>query len=269
MIEAKELKVCAGKTILLERINFSAACGSITAIMGANGSGKSTLLKALSGTIPLQHGEVLYDGKNIFDLTLWEQSAIRAVLTQNNSTEIPFKVSEVVMMGRYARFGRKPGSWDLDCVDMAMKTTGVAHLANRPFAWLSGGEKQRVHLARVLAQVWEAEKGYLLLDEPITGLDIYYQHQMMDVFAAMAAKNFGVVCVLHDLNLALQYASDVLLLKEGTQLTYSPAAQALSPELVAHAYGVDSRLIYLPSEHRKIVYFSGVTNTFGHKAHTV
>ncbi len=269
MIEVKQLCVKAGKKVLLESINFTLSCGNITAILGANGSGKTTLLRAMAGSLKSESGDILYSGRPLAGFTALELAKIRAVMSQSNSIEIPFKVHEVVMMGRYARFTYKPSEFDRDCVDMAMKTTGVYGFADRNFSSLSGGEKQRVHLARVLAQIWDTEKGYLLLDEPITALDIYHQHQMMELFSVIAAKNFAVLCVLHDLNIAMQYASHALLLHKGTQITFSTVNQALVPSIVSHAFQVHCEQIYLKDQDRHLMYFIGTSDPLGRKAEKV
>jgi iron complex transport system ATP-binding protein len=269
MIEVKDLEVRIGKKTVLNGINFAVPTGSITAILGANGSGKTTLLKTMAGSQAFVKGSISYGKKQIGEFSTSELSVIRAVMSQSNSVEIPFKVREVVMMGRYARFNYKPTPLDEDCVDMAMNTTEVYQFKDRNFSSLSGGEKQRVHLARVLAQIWETKNGYLLLDEPITALDIYHQHQIMELFSVIAAKNFSVVCVLHDLNIAMQYASHALLLNKGSQVTFSTINQALTPSVIAHTFQVKSNQVYLRDQDRFLIYMSGTSDSPGHKAKTV
>ena len=129
------------------------------------------------------------------------------------------------MMGRYPHFEGHPRPEDVAVVDYALERTGITHLSGRAVPTLSGGEQQRVHLAKILAQLMTIEEinqpetpiretRYLLLDEPTTGLDLYYQHSLLDVASELAHRGYGVVAILHDLNLVMQYADKVLLLKE-------------------------------------------------------
>ena len=247
MIQLNALSYHIGPKSLLQNVFLSARPGEVLAIIGANGAGKSTLLKLLSGDLKPSAGEVIFEGKN---LAQWPAAALarrRAVLTQQHTLALAFEVRELVLLGRYPHFGGQPTAHDHAVVAAALDLVGLRHLAGREYPTLSGGEQQRAQLARVLAQVWEAEKGFLLLDEPLTGLDLRHQHQTLAVARQLARRGFGVIAVLHDLNLAAQYADQVLLLHQGRAVASGPPAEVLTPDYIHLGFGVEVELLTHPS----------------------
>lgn len=158
MIHVNNISYSIVDTLILKDVSFSVAPGEMLVILGGNGAGKSTLLKAMCGDIHPQQGSIVMQGKNIAEWKHSELAAFRAVLQQQTLLSMPFTVSEVVMMGRYPHFIGKEQEIDHAIVKEALKRTGVEHLADRNYLYLSGGEQQRVHLARVFAQVWKSEK---------------------------------------------------------------------------------------------------------------
>jgi iron complex transport system ATP-binding protein len=152
---------------------------------------------------------------------LKELARKRAVLAQQNTITLSFTTREIVLMGRYPFYDTEPQQRDLAIVDLCLKKVGIAGLKDRLYPTLSGGEQQRVQLARTLAQIWETENGLLLLDEPTTGMDLLHQFETFQLAKEMTSRGFGVVAVVHDLNQALQYADQVLMLKKGR---FSPRA---------------------------------------------
>jgi iron complex transport system ATP-binding protein len=246
-MQATNLTYRLGPKSLLQNVSLSARPGEVLAIIGANGAGKSTLLKVLSGDLKPSAGEVLLEGK---PLAQWPAAALarrRAVLTQQHTLALAFEVRELVLLGRYPHFGGQPTAHDHAIVSAALDLVGLGHLAGREYPTLSGGEQQRAQLARVLAQVWEAENGFLLLDEPLTGLDLHHQHQTLAVARQLARRGFGVIVVLHDLNLAAQYADQVLLLHQGRAVASGPPAQVLTPDYIHLGFGVEVELLTHPS----------------------
>jgi len=244
---ATNLSYRIGPKSLLQNVSFSARPGEVLAIIGANGAGKSTLLKLLSGDLKPSAGEVIFEGKS---LAKWPAAALarrRAVLTQQHTLALAFEVRELVLLGRYPHFGGQPTAHDHAVVAAALDLVGLRHLAGREYPTLSGGEQQRAQLARVLAQVWEAEKGFLLLDEPLTGLDLRHQHQTLAVARQLARRGFGIIAVLHDLNLAAQYADQVLLLHQGRAVASGPPAEVLTPDYIHLGFGVEVELLTHPS----------------------
>jgi iron complex transport system ATP-binding protein len=247
VIQLNALSYHIGPKSLLQNVSLSARPGEVLAIIGANGAGKSTLLKLLSGDLKPSAGEVVFEGKN---LAQWPAAALahrRAVLTQQHTLALAFEVRELVLLGRYPHFGGQPTAHDHAVVAAALDLVGLRHLAGREYPTLSGGEQQRAQLARVLAQVWEAEKGFLLLDEPLTGLDLRHQHQTLAVARQLAHRGFGVIAVLHDLNLAAQYADQVLLLHQGLAVASGTPAEVLTPDYIHLGFGVEVELLTHPS----------------------
>jgi len=222
---------------LLKDISFSLRAGEMVAILGANGAGKSTLMRLLSGEKAPDSGRVVLDGKQLGNYSRKELSEKRAMLLQQNSISLDFTVQEVVMMGRYGHGNGKSASDHL-AVEETMDICGLAHLAERSMLTLSGGEQQRVHLARVLAQLWNSTRAVLLLDEPIASMDMQYQHQTLAIALALTKKGFTVVTVLHDVNLAAQYADRIIMLKGGKKWWDGTPAYVLNPQHLFTAFSI-------------------------------
>ncbi len=218
-LECRALAVSVPGGPHLGTVDAALQPGRLTAILGPNGAGKSTLLALLSGQRKAQSGQVWLGGRALASYSAAELARVRAVMPQENTVAFDFSVQEVVEWGRFAH--RSAPSANEDAIALlALEATGVAHLAERNINTLSGGERARVHLARALAQLWEPRPDgaarWLLLDEPTAALDLSHQHQAMELLRRWAEKQgVGIVVVLHDLNLALRYAHDVLLLEGG------------------------------------------------------
>jgi iron complex transport system ATP-binding protein len=235
----------AGKTIL-HPMSFDLEPGAVTVLLGANGAGKSTLLRLLAGEIEPREGRVLFAQKPLKEYSPTELARKRAVLTQHYAVALPFTAEEIVMMGRYAYRGLSTAAGDREIVAGCMREMEAEAFSGRLFSTLSGGEQQRVQMARVLAQLHapgEARDKLLLLDEPTSSLD-YLQQQMTLLKArTLARRGYMVLIVLHDLNLAAQYADRILLLKEGYLIAEGRAADVLEPHLVGIAYDLDVEII--------------------------
>lgn len=211
-----DVEVCADGRTVLARVQATLQPRRLTAILGPNGAGKSTLLSLLTGQRRPRAGRVLLDKLPLHQCAAAELALRRAVMLQDSAVAFDFLAREVVELGRYPH-RRHPSQDERLIVRQAMEATSVAHLAERNVNTLSGGERARVQLARALAQVWEEGPGggarWLLLDEPTAALDLSHQHQMMRLMRQWVGRQaVGVVAVLHDVNLALRYADDVLLL---------------------------------------------------------
>ena len=246
MLTTTNLSYRVGSKSLLQGVSLTARPGEVLAVVGANGAGKSTLLKLLSGDFAPSDGEVLLEGKSLSE---WPPAALarhRAVLMQQHTLALAFQVQELVLLGRYPHFGGQPTAHDHAVVAAALDLVGLRHLAGREYPTLSGGEQQRAQLARVLAQVWEAENGWLLLDEPLTGLDLRHQHQTLAIARQLVGRGFGVIAVLHDLNLAAQYADQVLLLHHGRAVASGTPAEVLTPDYVRLGFGIEVELLTHP-----------------------
>ncbi|WP_184858550.1 heme ABC transporter ATP-binding protein [Acidovorax soli] len=226
---------------LLATVHAQLQPGRFTAILGPNGAGKSTLLSMLSGQRTPRSGSVGLSGRPLARIGAPELARLRAVLPQETAVAFDFTVQEVVEMGRFPH-RQSPSRQEARIAHDAMEATGVAHLATRGVNTLSGGERARAHLARALAQIWEplpdGATRWLLLDEPTAALDLAHQHQAMALVRRWAVEQgIGVVAVLHDLNLALRYAHDVVLMGAG-RCDVGPAPEILNPAAIARVWGV-------------------------------
>lgn len=221
----------AGRAIL-ERASFICQPGRVHVLCGPNGAGKTTALSLLSGALTPDEGEVLLDG---FALQVFSARALarrRAVVRQATEMSFPFKVHEVVAMGRtpHRRHTTRRGNQAI--IEAALQEVEIDHLADRNVLTLSGGERQRVHIARALAQIWEpADEGtrWLLLDEPTAALDLKHQMALMAMLRRLVDDGLGVVAVLHDLHLAQRYADRVVVFKDGRVVDEGGAGEQLTP----------------------------------------
>ena len=223
MIEASKISYQVSGKNLVKPLNVTFHAGEMAVIMGANGAGKSTLLKLLTGALKPSSGNIFYKKKDLSTYTSEELAKERAVLSQSYQLNVPITVSDIIMMGRYPYFNASPTLHDQAIFDSAVHTLGITHLLDRDYNTLSGGEAQKVQMARVLAQVWQ-NKGdkpkVLYLDEPVSSLDMKYQHEILGITKRFAEAGNAVITVLHDVNLALQYADRIYFIKNG-ELQYS------------------------------------------------
>ncbi|WP_288071147.1 ATP-binding cassette domain-containing protein [Hydrotalea sp.] len=223
MIEVKNLSYAIHNKQLLQDVNLTIQKNSFTVIMGANGAGKTTLLQLMAGSLMPSSGTIAIDGSNIASLSPEMLAKKRAVLSQRYHLPFTLTVREVVMMGRYPFFRNQPHAVDVAMVNHAMQQMHVTHLADTLYQNLSGGEAQKVQMCRVLAQIADAsesQKKILFLDEPVSQLDVKYQYQLMQIAQSLTRQHVTVVAVLHDMNLALQFADTLHFMKSG-QLLYS------------------------------------------------
>ncbi len=243
MINVKNISYQIGKKHLLQNISFSVKSGQMLAIIGANGAGKSTLLKILCQDLSPTTGQVFINNKASNDYSQSELAKLRAVLAQHNTLSMQFTVKELVTMGRYPHFKHRPQPNDVAIINQAMQETGVLEFACRNYNTLSGGEQQRVQLARVLAQIYDSPNAFLLLDEPTNGLDLLYQQQILNTARKMANKGFGVVCILHDINLASAYADKILILKNGRNIAFGSPSEVVNCENIHQAFNINVQLM--------------------------
>lgn len=221
MIEASNISYKVTGKYLVSPLSATFNAGEMAVIMGANGAGKSTLLKLLTAALKPSSGNILYKGVELSAYTPEELAKERAVLSQSYHLNFPITVADIIMMGRYPYFGALHTHHDMAVFDSAVQTLGVRHLLDRDYNTLSGGEAQKVQMARVLAQVWQVKDDKpktLYLDEPVSSLDMKYQHEILGTVRRFADAGNAVVMVLHDVNLALQYADRIYFMKGGELL---------------------------------------------------
>ncbi|WP_175635832.1 heme ABC transporter ATP-binding protein [Pedobacter ghigonis] len=241
MLRVESISYSLKNRPLLKQISFSIRPGEMVALLGANGAGKSTLMKLLSGENKPDSGRIMLYGE---DLQTFDRKVLarkRAYLQQHNPMSMAFNVKEIVMMGRYGLKGISTLAADETALAECMEICGLTDLAERSMLSLSGGEQQRVHLARVLCQLWDDKNAVLLLDEPINNMDLQFQHQTLAIAAALAKKGYMVIVVLHDVNLAAQYASRVMILKDGRKWWDGTPVQVLTEQHMFTAFGIHAQ----------------------------
>lgn len=232
------------KPVLID-VSADFAAGQVTTLLGPNGSGKTTLIKLLSGLLPRKAGEIYLYGKPLEQYKQKEVGQLLASVPQSTAVEFSYTVEEVVMMGRYPHLGRFQFESHEDqlIVDEAMMATNVYHFKDHLITALSGGEVQRVIIARALAQ----QPKILLLDEPISHLDLQHQIELLTLLKNLAKhKMLTVIVVLHDLNFAMAYSDKVLLLKNGHLMADGTVSEVITPENIETVYGVKTCLIKNP-----------------------
>ncbi|MFI0978530.1 heme ABC transporter ATP-binding protein [Streptomyces sp. NPDC021093] len=231
-VEVSALHVRLGQREVLSGIDLEARAGEVLALVGPNGAGKSTLLAAVAADLPAAAGTVRIDGRPVGDWSAPELALRRSVLPQSAALSFPFPVEDVVRMGRAPWAGTPREDEDDAAVAEAMAATEVAGFGPRPFSALSGGERARVALARVLAQ----RAPVLLLDEPTAALDLRHQELVLRICRERAAAGDAVVVVLHDLGLAAAYADRAAVLHDGRIAVCGPPAEVFGEDLLSRVY---------------------------------
>jgi len=251
MISLDEITVQIGDATLVQNVSADIRPGWLTAVVGPNGAGKTTLLRVASGEMTPSSGTVCFDDRPLASLPAREQARRRAVLPQHSRLRSSFCALEVVLMGRTPHVEGAESARDWAIAEAALDVVGMGDFAERSFPTLSGGEAQRVHLARALAQIWDSpDEGnrYLLLDEPTASLDLAHQHNVLRTARSLTDAGTGVLAVLHDLNLAAQYADRVLLLQEGKGVASGAPADVFTPERIHRVFGLPVCVLAHPTQ---------------------
>lgn len=263
MLKAENITYRIDNQTLLNNVSVEFKPGEFTVIMGQNGAGKSTLLRILAGSTKATEGEVLLFEKRIETYKKIELARIRAVLSQNYEISFPVSISDIVMMGRYPYFKSDPTGKDYEITDKALTMMGIYDLKNRNYDTLSGGEAQKVQMARVLSQIWDHNKDntkILFLDEPVSQLDIQYQYFLLQVAKNFTKENIMVIAILHDLNLALNYADKIIFLKKGSLLKTINSIQDINKETVNKVFDIEMENIQNPFSNKPHFVVKNETN---------
>lgn len=245
ILKAQHVSLRAGTRLLLDDVSMSLQTGEVVALIGPNGAGKSTLLRVLTGYQPTDSGNVSLAER---PLAAWSNEALsrrRAVMRQRSGMVFSWNVEEVIAMGR----APWPAAQTYTVVNEVMALTGCDTLAGRDFCQLSGGEQQRVQLARALAQLWHNGQphGWLFLDEPTSALDLYHQQHILRLLRRLALMGTLSVCVVvHDLNLAALWADRIALLHSGRLVAEGTAQQVLNEATLTRWYQADIRVFSHP-----------------------
>ncbi len=256
MLTADKLSLRVADRLLLDDVSLSLEPGSVLAVLGENGAGKTSLLRMLAGELQPDGGAVELLGKPLSQWSAETRAQKLAVLPQQSTLNFPFSVEEVVALGRYPH--ATGAERDRQIVSESLAAVDITHLQQRCYTRLSGGEKQRVHLARVLAQVWQEDGDaarFLLLDEPTAALDLAHQHSVLKVARSVARQGVGVLVILHDLNLAAHYADQLLLLKQGRLLASGAPRHVLNEENIRRCFGVTVTVMDHPSSDRPLLVY--------------
>lgn len=259
MLRIQNLSAAYGSRQVLQDVSLDVAAGEVLAVIGPNGAGKSTLVRAVSGVLPMQSGQVMVGERPLHTLSIAERARCLAVVPQARQLPGAFTVCETILLGRTPYLGwlGKSSRQDQERVEWALERTHLAGLAARKVGELSGGEQQRVLLARALVQAAPV----LMLDEPTTHLDLRHQSGLLNLLRELAAeKNLAVLIVLHDLNLASLYADRVALLVDGRiQASGAPTEVLTSGNLTA-VFDIPIEVIAHPAYGTPLVLPDGVAN---------
>lgn len=240
-LEAQGASVERGGRTILDSAEIRISSGELKAVVGPNGGGKSTLLRALAGIWGTSNGAVVLDGKNLSSLSRNYIARRIAFVPQEQRTEFAFTAAEVVEMGRHPHRGRFAlrNTHDREAVELAMERCDIAYLRNRRVNTLSGGEYQRVLIARSLA----VEPDIILLDEPTASLDVEHALEVMELCRSLASGGKAVVLATHDLNAAARFATSIVLVDQGRVLDCDDQDQVLSTEHLQKTFGVRAELL--------------------------
>lgn len=248
---AEDITCTAGGKRLLGGVSLDVRPGRLTVAIGPNGAGKTTLLRALAGEIAPTGGIVRLDGRPLSAWRRRDRARRVAVLPQETALAFPLSGLEIALLGRAPHPDSGETAADLEIAHAALVAADAVNFAARSYPTLSGGEKARVQLARVLAQIWDCpvdSPGFLLLDEPTAALDCAQQHRLLSLARNFAReRNAGVFAILHDLNLAAQYADDLLALRGGVVVARGTPAEVLKASHVREIFDLSALILPHPS----------------------
>lgn len=249
-ISGNNIKVSFGSVNILKDVSIKAKSNKFVGIIGPNGSGKSTFLKCIYRVLKPDQGVVYIDGSEIKNLTVRESAKKVAVVSQHNFYNFDFRIEEVVMMGRspHKKNMERDNAEDYRIVNECLEKVGMKSFKGRSFSTLSGGEQQRVILARALAQKTEC----IILDEPTNHLDIKYQLQLLDIVKEL---DLTIISAIHDLNIAAMYCDYLYAMKDGEVVIEGNPKEVLTPNMIKNLYEVDADVLEDKLGRLNIVYY--------------
>ena len=237
-LELKQVELRVDDALLVRDIDFALAPGKVGVIIGANGAGKTSLLRLMCNEIAPSEGTVTLDGRSLGSISNVELARRLAILPQHSTLDFPFRVCEVVEMGRIPHLTGKRTNEQI--VEQVMERMQLAAMEERIYTSLSGGEKQRVQIARVLCQLWDClEGGYLMFDEPTAPLDLAHQLSFLDLARDLASRQASVLLVMHDINLAIRCADTIAIMRDGSFIACGSPQAVVTPDNIRSAFDVD------------------------------
>lgn len=251
-IRTEDLKAVLNGNPILKGVSLQAGEKQLIGVIGPNGGGKSTLLKCIYRVLQPTGGAVFLDGKSLSEYSFRESALKIAVVAQHNYYNFDFSVQDVVLMGRspHKKTLERDNAQDFRIVEEALTKVGMLHFAERSFSTLSGGEQQRVILARALAQ----QTPCLILDEPTNHLDIKYQLQLMDLVRGLDRT---VITAVHDLNIAAMYCDWLYAVKDGRVVGQGTPQTLLTPEFIRQVYEVEAEVSTDRNGMLRVLYYPG------------
>jgi len=259
MIEAKNITFSSGGKSILRPVSLSLEKPEMVVILGPNGAGKSTLLQILAGLFEASSGTITYGGRDLASWDISELARQRSYLHQHNNVFGAFTVEDIIEMGRYPYFDMKPSKEDKALVEDAIRDMELGSRRKQVYQTLSGGEQQRIQFARAILQLQDPKEEkltdkVLFLDEPLNNLDLHYQYSLMwQARQKIVEKGGMVIAVLHDINMAYQFADRIIILKEGNLVVDDSTEKALDADILSSIFEVDVRKVTLSE---KEVFFS-------------
>lgn len=256
MIRAQNLSFSHRNMRILDQIDLHVDRGQMLVIIGPNGAGKSTLLNLLANEKASPKDEIYFKGKHFADWDAQTLAHHKAKFSQEHNNDIGLQVKDIVLMGRYPYFKTTPAPEDIATIEAMMKKTEVFQMRNRNYNSLSGGEKQRVHLARVFAQLQNDISAKLaFFDEPLNNLDVRHQFRILENIKEFTTKGNSALIVLHDLNLAAEFADNILLLKEGQIVAYGKPQHIFTTNIISKAYDFPCAICENPITQNPMIVF--------------
>ncbi len=260
MLSIRSASLTSGKIRRVDNVSLQCEPGRITALLGPNGAGKTTMLKLLSGELSADSGELTLNDRPTNKWRPVERARMVACLPQLSTLSFPFTVEEVVLMGRIPH--NTGDVKDREIAHQSLESVDSLNLAERLYTELSGGEKQRVQLARVLAQIWSKviidgheQSRTLLLDEPATSLDLAHQQLLKDIVRRMVSDNVSVVMVVHDLNIALTLADHMVAMSKGRLVDQGAPEEMVKGTVLQTLFGVDLQFVHHPKTGKPVALF--------------
>ena len=259
MLALKDISVTIGRKKIVEAVSFSLEKGKLLALVGPNGAGKSTLLKAISGDLTFT-GDIELHQQEITAFKKSELAQLKAVMAQKSSVNFDFLVKEITMMGRYPHFKNTPSKLDEEVVEQCHQQLELTDFSERMHTALSGGEQQRNHFCRSLAQLHSkcALPKLLLLDEPLNNLDIKYQYKLMQHVKSFVEQGNSAIIVVHDVNIAAEFADEVAMLKNGKLIEKGSVEEVFTASNLSFCYEIPAIVQQHPLKNHPLIFFNAL-----------